>query len=296
MRALAGSPLLRLAAVAAVVALAAACSGGVNTTPVSGSSTASIQTSTNSTTVLPAITSAGATFAGTLASASGVAIVTEQISASPPNGVPALAEERSAQSGRQITATAPPAPTAYVTLIAQTTVTINAGTSVSFTLPQLVAGVSYYLAVYQDNGWTAPAAGPASVSGMTLTFSSLPSFTLTAGIPTTLALYSVANSASNPLIVSSTSLTFVIGAGAAQTVTVSEAGFSGTLSETDNCSGIATVSPTQSTSPYVATVTPVSGGSCTITFTDGSQTAPVTVGITNTGVVVNSIMNSKGGP
>lgn len=90
------------------------------------------------------------------------------------------------------------------------------------------------------------------------------------------------------LVASPTSLTFLsAGAGAAQTVTVSEVAFGGTLSETDTCSGIATVSPTQSSSPYTATITPVGGGSCTITFTDGSQTAPVSVSVTTSGVIIN---------
>jgi len=96
------------------------------------------------------------------------------------------------------------------------------------------------------------------------------------------------NSSKGPVVTSS-SLTFTsIGASAAQTVTVSETGFAGTLSETNTCSGVASVSPTQSTSPYTATVTPMSAGSCTVTFTDGKKTAPVAVSVTTTGVVVNS--------
>jgi hypothetical protein len=92
-----------------------------------------------------------------------------------------------------------------------------------------------------------------------------------------------------PLTANPATLTFLAtGAAAAQTTTVTEANFSGTLSETDTCSGIATVTPPKSTSPYTATVTPVSGGTCTITFTDGTQTAPVAVSVTSSGIIVNA--------
>ena len=81
---------------------------------------------------------------------------------------------------------------------------------------------------------------------------------------------------------------YTTGASAAQTVLVQQTNFSGTLSETDTCSGIVTVSPTSSASPYSATVTPVAAGTCTITFSDGTQTAPVAVTVTTAGITVNT--------
>jgi len=93
----------------------------------------------------------------------------------------------------------------------------------------------------------------------------------------------------NALVVSQASLTFTsTGSSATQTVTASEVNFTGTLSETDTCSGVATVSPTSSASPFVATVTPVAAGNCTITFSDGIITTPVAVSVTTSGIVVNS--------
>jgi len=91
------------------------------------------------------------------------------------------------------------------------------------------------------------------------------------------------------LSVNPTTLSFyTTGASAEQTVFVQETDFSGTLSETDSCSGIVTVSPTSSSSPYSAIVTPVAAGTCTITFTDGTKTAPVAVTVTTAGITVNA--------
>ena len=69
-------------------------------------------------------------------------------------------------------------------------------------------------------------------------------------------------------------------------VLVQETNFAGTLSETNTCNGIATIAPSSSTSPYTAVVTPVAVGTCTITFTDGTQTAPVSVSVTAVSVVI----------
>jgi len=78
------------------------------------------------------------------------------------------------------------------------------------------------------------------------------------------------------------------GASYAQSVLVQQTDFSGTLSETDTCLGIATISPASSASPYTATVTPVGAGTCTITFSDGTQTVPVSVTVTTAGVTVST--------
>lgn len=74
---------------------------------------------------------------------------------------------------------------------------------------------------------------------------------------------------------------------ATQSVLVQETNFSGTLRETNTCSGIATIAPSSSTSPYTAVVTPVAAGTCTITFTDGTQTAPVSVTVTAQSFTIN---------
>jgi len=81
---------------------------------------------------------------------------------------------------------------------------------------------------------------------------------------------------------------YTTGASAAQTVLVAESGYAGMLTEGDTCSGVASISPMQSTSPYTATVTPISAGTCTINFTDGTKTAPVSVVVTTSGVTINA--------
>lgn len=86
-----------------------------------------------------------------------------------------------------------------------------------------------------------------------------------------------------------TSLSFLTtGASAAQMVLVQEGNFSGTLSETDTCSGIVSLNPTQSVSPYTATVTPTAAGTCAINFSDGTMTVPVAVTVTTSGVTINA--------
>jgi hypothetical protein len=91
------------------------------------------------------------------------------------------------------------------------------------------------------------------------------------------------------LSVNPTTLAFyTTGAGAAQTVLVQETSFSGTLSETNTCSGVVTISPQSSTSPYSAVVTPVAAGTCTITFSDGTKTVPVGVTVTTANVIVDT--------
>ncbi len=72
----------------------------------------------------------------------------------------------------------------------------------------------------------------------------------------------------------------------ANTVTVSEAGYSGPITETDNCANIATVSPAQGAGPSqtFAIGQATAGGSCTITFADAGRihTAALQVGSTVT--------------
>lgn len=66
-----------------------------------------------------------------------------------------------------------------------------------------------------------------------------------------------------------------------QTVTASEAGYTGAITESGNCGGIATISPTSGNGPsFTMTATPVSLGSCSITLTDANQesvSVPITV-------------------
>jgi hypothetical protein len=87
-----------------------------------------------------------------------------------------------------------------------------------------------------------------------------------------------------------TALTFTqAGAGAAETFAASETGYTGTFKESDTCSGIATVAVAGSPAGPSATfsVTPQSGGSCTITVSDTyAQKATVAISITTSGLVL----------
>jgi hypothetical protein len=88
-----------------------------------------------------------------------------------------------------------------------------------------------------------------------------------------------------PLVLAPKSLAFsASGANAAQTVSVSETGYAGAFTETDTCSGIASVSPADGSGPSATyTVTPLAAGTCTITIHDtNGQKSAVAVGITIT--------------
>jgi hypothetical protein len=80
-----------------------------------------------------------------------------------------------------------------------------------------------------------------------------------------------------------------LGAAFAKTINVTETGYGGTFGESDNCSGIATVTTSNnhgSTAHY--TVTGVAAGSCAATYTDSSsQQATVNIVVTTNGIIIN---------
>jgi hypothetical protein len=84
-----------------------------------------------------------------------------------------------------------------------------------------------------------------------------------------------------------------VGAANAQTISVTETGYSGTFGEIDDCTsaGYATVTTTGTPSGPSATftVTGEAAGECSITFSDSSsQTTSVFVSVTTTGYVIES--------
>jgi hypothetical protein len=295
-----------MSAVAVIAALVAACSGGAGTgsAPVSpaGSSSASVTTSTTVVTTLPAITGNGYSFAGSLATTSTGVVLSEAIAANPPSGIPALFEARTVQNRQIAVATPTPTPTPinYVTLSVPITIEIAPGTAISWTLPQITAGVSYMLAVNNGSGWTSAIAGPATINGTTVTFSALPTFTLTAGTPTILALYSIITvppPTPSPVptpVVSPASITFSIGASPTPaSVSVVESNYTGNFTSAINCTASPSPSPVPTTNPFVAQVSPATGlatfavtsgketGTCSASFTDANNATvsiPVTVG------------------
>jgi hypothetical protein len=79
----------------------------------------------------------------------------------------------------------------------------------------------------------------------------------------------VAVTVSGALMASPTSLSFIAGSTTAQHVTVTESGYTGTLTATSTCASVATVSPASATgSPATFTVTPVASGTCQVTIHD----------------------------
>jgi len=81
-----------------------------------------------------------------------------------------------------------------------------------------------------------------------------------------------------------------VGAANAQPLTASESAYTGTITESDTCAGIATVSPGSGVGPSLKeTVTGVAGGTCVVTFKDATgETATSTVQVTTSGVVIQS--------
>jgi hypothetical protein len=332
LRLFAGSPYLRLGAIAAIAAIIAGCGGGgVNTTPVSQPSSGSVMTSTTSTVALPSLTNARIGVNGTLGIGSIVTLVTESLLSSPPTGVPVLAAARNAATSstrRSVADANALAPLDYVEFSSSATVTIAAGGTLSFTLPQIASGVTYNLAEFSATGWTQPVAGPGTVNGMTVTLSGLPSFTVASGSSVIFALYSVSSSPSpspsptpspspspspTPVptpVAAPTSVVFDVNSPAPATVSVNEAGNSAAFSALLLCTANPVVpSPEPSSSPFVAELTTATSltpsaaggmvafglqpgsetGSCTLTVKDvNNASVPVSVLTSTTSLNVYS--------
>lgn len=297
---------------AAVVAVAACTSTQAPLvavpTPTPAPSSATVTTSTTTTVTIPKVTTTGVSLVSTLPVANVAASVTETISVSAPSGSTPLAR------GRE-DATATPAPIAYVELTSTSSVTLSAVPEFVFTLSSVTPGDSYYLAYFNGTEWITPADGPATVSGDTVTFVSIPgSIPITPSQPALAALYaSSATPTPSPTpiptpVASPSSLTLTAG-GSAGTFTVSETGNSAAFASSISCTLNPSPAPTPTATPpgnVVATVSPASGtpasagaavtftvtpgdesGACTVTVTDANSAAitiPVTVSTTNLSV------------
>jgi hypothetical protein len=95
-------------------------------------------------------------------------------------------------------------------------------------------------------------------------------------------------STNNPLTASTGAVSFTV-PGQAASFTATETGYAGTLTQTSNCAGIATVSPASGTGPSaIFTVTAVAAGICQVTVKDSSnQVTTVGVTVTTTSVTAN---------
>lgn len=95
-------------------------------------------------------------------------------------------------------------------------------------------------------------------------------------------------SGTNPLTNSTPVVSFTV-PGQAANFTATETGYAGTLTQTNNCAGIATVSPASGTGPSaVFTVTAVAAGICQVTIKDSSnQVITTSVIVTTTSVTAS---------
>ncbi len=128
------------------------------------------------------------------------------------------------------------------------------------------------------------AAGLASCTGSTGTF-----FAVGGPTPTSnpSASPSPGQTPQGPVVTAPSSLTFTAaGSPNAANFGVSETGYSGSWTESDTCSGIATVA---SSGANTYTVTPVAAGSCIITITDAfSQKGTVNISVTTSSGVIST--------
>ncbi|MGD0051327.1 MAG: hypothetical protein ABSD03_05830 [Vulcanimicrobiaceae bacterium] len=291
-----------------LTALLAAC-GGTTTPPRNEagiSDTASVGTSTTTSVTVPTIGISGITSSATLPAASSAVTITETISTTPPDGASALSAARAAQAQRQAAAVSLTA-IAYIEFSASGTVTLNGEPGISFTLPSITPGDSYYLAAYVDGAWDAPAAGPATVSGTTVSFAASTSgtVTITTSTPIIIALYATTTPTPTPTptpvptpVVSPAALLFDADAPSTQNVVVSETGDTAAYTAAIVCVETTPVPNPAPAQNYVAQLPQTSAtpnpsgaatfgvqgggdpGTCTVTITDSrSATATVSVAV-----------------
>lgn len=216
------------------------------------------------------------------------------------SGVIEFPASRGAPANDSVTVTAsaiPPSgvtpfstPTVFVYLgvtFSQTT-TLSAEPTTLFTLanaPFNPAAGPMYLRLYDPatSAWTPNAFGAGTVDQSSLVFTgSGTAFTFVAGKTYVFAL----NQPSTLLSVTPNSVQILgTGSSSQQAIAVQEAGYTGTFSESDTCSGIATIA-SASTSGSIAlyTATGVAAGSCNATFSDNTgQKQTIAISVTTVG-------------
>jgi hypothetical protein len=197
----------------------------------------------------------------------------------------------------------------YIEFSAAANTTLSAGPTLTFTLPSVISGDSYYLAYETGSGWQEPYDGPGTISGSTVSFvSTSGSIAITPASPALFVLYAIASSASSspssppstspssspspsptqsptvaptqtatpePIVASTTSVSLSLG-GSSQIFEVSELGYSGSF----------TASASSCTSGQIATLqqpttqTPVNAGAAvefTVAPSTNAGTCTVTV-------------------
>jgi hypothetical protein len=253
--------------------------------------------------------------------------LTETLTNIAPSAAPALQSvARSAQS-RPTLSVVPGSQTLYVLITSSVAFVQTSPPVFALTLPNadITAGAAYYLALYDPTqpalGWQRGFAGPATISGTTLTFAPTgTSFTFTAGVQYAFGVYTNTGATPSPVptatatatasptatptpaptatpiaVTASATQTYV---GTNQTFVATETGYAGVFTATATCTNGANSSGTVGTiTPGTATPAPTGGatftfvpanpGTCTVTVKDASSTAGTitfTVSATNVGV------------
>jgi hypothetical protein len=180
---------------------------------------------------------------------------------------------------------------AYVSITFSNTVTLAASPAFSVVFPAALPSGNYYSAVYDPTGTIAVGwqvlAGPTTGGSDTLAFTAAtytPPVTFSGGVTYTFTIVSSASplATPTPIQASPTSLSFNAVGAAAQAITLSEAGYTGTFTANASlCTNIASVATTNSGDEFM--ISPVNAGICTMYFIDANGDAlgvPITVTVT----------------
>jgi hypothetical protein len=291
---------LRALLMCAAFALLPACGGSQNTTPIAPQ-TAELSAAAGTSGAYVYQMPASGTFTGTLGIPSSNstigdgATVTLTSTATDPTGVPtASTSHRSAQSAVMN------APYDYFAITWSRSVTSPAELDFSVTPPNgtPAAGTQYYEEVNDTSGtagWQIGFAGPFISDGSTVTYHVPANVAFQPGHAYVMAAYTLAGPSPSPSpsatpagpIALSPSSVSLLGPGSsnAQTVTASEAGYTGAFSSTGTaCAGIATIGVSGS----MLTITGIAAGSCTATIADSfNQTKSLSITVTTSGLSAN---------
>ena len=238
---------------------------------------------------IPATGAGGFTASATLPDASAAVTVADTLTSAAPNGVTMYGAAR-APLGTRATRDVPAMATTidYLTISANGPVSFVGAATFTFTLPSVPSGYAFYLAEELGGNFSS-FAGPATVSGTTLTFTAADTaIALTAQVTQSFELYALPAGAAPPsaaVTVNPAGLTFATAASAPQTFAAAEGSDSGTFTAFSTAVGVATVTASSS---GTFTVTPVGAGTAIIEITgpNGNQ-ALEAVSVTGVPVTVS---------
>jgi hypothetical protein len=256
---------------------------------------AASSTSTTVSEPLPGGGSYSGTIALPLASVPSNLQLSLSYSSSAPSGIGALSAARATTVGTRSPLDGINSDAVYACFQSNAAITLNAAPQYTFTLPPAFApsGSVFYLAIFQGGQWAPGYGGPGTVantsSSTTVTIAGIYGFTVAPNQPVCVALFARWSNDPSPTpatplptpsptstpfpVLASSALTFT-GIGVSQSLGVTETGYTNAFSESDTCSGIATVSTTSANGPSATySVTSVATGACAITISDNANHA-----------------------